>query len=403
MTATLLNQYVLEYFKLHTTKVATRKSIKKKASEVTPTVDPLQPIIKVIKNAPRAEHSQLIKIIIDIMTRLLRIAHKKHAGILINRTIKLSIALFSRSAIFRKLMVEQLHSFYNLILNRVCQLSGVPAVSMLVKLMTSSVRMKMPPELQTFLAMVEKWKDQFGTRHPQLIVGYQNLVDQAFIFPNSMERELLRQKQNAHDRRYLEAKLAQVERELEELLPEMRLVIDQMNSVFVILLPNITETSCNDTDEITPLLKKGNSIAPLLKDVTHTLEGSDDPEIVWEDVDAEKEITSTGTLDMNDMVQEYGLGSSDYHLSISINTGKLVEKNKENAILFGLLEDGIRQTLKRFLPTVESWTSVIEQAAHRELYISDLDTINQTKQEFDQIILKWRDLATENERKRNIL
>nr|CCA17645.1 conserved hypothetical protein [Albugo laibachii Nc14] len=398
--ATPLEQSLHEYFMLHTTQASKRKYSKKKSVESIPTIDPLRSILKLLKDGSRSSRSPLMETVVKVMTQSLRMVHDKNAGILINRIIKLASVLFGRSAIFRKLVIERLQSMYDLILHRLCQVCGLPSISMLAKSMKcSSARINKSPELNAFLEMIEKWKNKFGTQYPQLIVGYQHLADQGLSFPK--ENESLQQERKAHDQRYLEAKLAQAEREMEEFLPEMRLVITQMNSVFDILLPDIVEATYNHAKGAHPLLSDACYTASSMHDVTQGEGDGDEHEVVWEDVELDKknEARTTAKLDVNDMVQQYGLGSSEYQISISINTCNLIDKNAENDILFGNLMEGIRQTRKRFLPMLATWSTVFEQgvSSHPQRYTAKLDIIHHFKQEFNQIILKWREVASENE------
>lgn len=71
--------------------------------------------------------------------------------------------------------------------------------------------------------------------------------------------------------------------------------------------------------------------------------------------------TALSRLDMNQIVQAYGLGSASYQLTIEIpTTAGICEQSSDNEVLFRHLADGVLRIRKRFLPLVAEWRRQLE-------------------------------------------
>lgn len=103
----------------------------------------------------------------------------------------------------------------------------------------------------------------------------------------------------------------------------------------------------NDSDDVDPSSDAASADEDEL--------GASD-EVIDSDGDA-----ALSRLDMNQLVQAYGLGSAAYELTIEIPTAAgLCEQSSDNEVLFRHVSDGVLRIRKRFLPLVSDWRRQLE-------------------------------------------
>ncbi|RLN10304.1 hypothetical protein BBI17_001154 [Phytophthora kernoviae] len=191
-----------------------------------------------------------------------------------------------------------------------------------------------------------------------------------------------------------------------QFIPEMEQVLVEMNRIFEILVPTldafevpdeleahsstatqnvivVDEDSSKDptqqiarghhgVEELTNV--DGGSDEVEWEDVTPRIAISvetgddDDKDVEWESVSAdsdssredsmrEEEDTESAVgdqMDINDIVQAYGLGSSSYRLTVEVPK-RVCEESADNDVLFRALKDNALRMRKRFLPLLDDW------------------------------------------------
>ncbi|KAF1324310.1 hypothetical protein FI667_g9943, partial [Globisporangium splendens] len=311
--------------------------------------------------------------------------------------------------------------------------------------------------LQLVLAMVESWKEAFGDKYPPIAAGYAALEQKGYVFPHVQETRRCAQQQ-AEAARTLRKRIRCVQLDqMHRAMPEMEDVIIEMNRIFTILVPTLEAFNLFDDGDS----KKGNdgSTHPSRKDAATATahdgrEGAaisadaveeneenenaewenvgngddDDDAIEWETVpsteaeafedeqyeeDEDEDNNPLTHMDINEIVQAYGLGSASYQLTISIPTGGNGVQSQDNVVLFQHLADGIRRIRKRFLPLVHEWRAHAleyrnsssttdrrednddEDIREREV----MPRINDLQQRLDEIVAKWEELVEDHERR----
>lgn len=314
--------------------------------------------------------------------------------------------------------------------------------------------------------MLEAWKEDFGDKYPPIAAGHAALEQKGFVFPLIRQKRLRDAQQDAESRQLRQRiRQAQIE-QMERAAPEIEDVIVEMNRIFDILVPTLD--AFNLFDDLSPRAATdgcenkevgGASIAPRNEPQMNASAvattgndpgsgGEDDDGVDWEDVPGDEETDSVewedvnsgeaadydkneqddgdddyekeddgeeengdatlSRLDMNQIVQAYGLGSSSYQLTIEIPThAGMCEKSSDNEVLFRHLADGILRIRKRFLPLVREWKQHIQQHDNNSNSTGDsaLDRamayrVDDLQHRLDLIVSKWEDLVEESEKKR---
>jgi len=139
-------------------------------------------------------------------------------------TLLLVNELFLRSGYFRMLLVQQLDHFLE---------------------HTIGIRKELPPPLEMAsmlkkeaLFLVKKWSEMFGEKYKQLVLGYHCTIQirpPSFIEP---EEKACNQKLQERYQRISLLKLNGIQREMEEIVPDILINLEQMNNCFSILFPD---------------------------------------------------------------------------------------------------------------------------------------------------------------------
>lgn len=392
-------------------------------------------------------------------------------GYIYIQVVTLCTALFARSVAFRALVAANAASFYERLLDAAGGSAGV-TVSASAQL-TAQVQAARAQnvQLQSVLAMLEAWKEDFGDRYPPLAAGHAALEQRGFVFP-LLRQKRLRDAQHEAESRQLRTRIRQAQiDQMARAAPEIEDVVVEMNRIFDILVPTLD--AFNLFDEMSPRVADtigsgsgdreagGKRRVPQAKIADASDNASDDEEdnVDWEDVPGDGEAGEAGSiewedvenapaehddkcdqddddddddgdgdtyesdgeeesdgdtvtrsrLDMNQIVQAYGLGSSSYQLTIEIPTRTgMCAQSSDNEVLFRHLADGILRIRKRFLPLVNEWKQHIQQhdeTSTSSCYNSTDDSalayrVDDLQHRLELIVAKWEDLVEESEKKR---
>ena len=314
------------------------------------------------------------------------------------------------------------------------------------------VRTRDSEQVKMVLMLIESWTQKFGERYPSLVAGYAVLVDRGYEFPNEQKRLQQEQAQEVNARRtrqrVTDVKKLQRDYEMKRYVVEMEQVVVEMNRAFEILVPTVdTFLVPTDQDERDGLLAADNHADVSSKNMhsetvendahgdmgrSDTCDEGDTSSIKWEDVavpsavtvdeeeeDVEWENVPTDSgcsrdsslsysfdedddesehMDINDIVQAYGLGSSSYHLTVEVSK-QVCEESSENDALFQSLADGALRMRKRFLPLLDDWeqhSTTNSAASSRSTAPSQREVLQQIRDLRDRmmrVLLKWEDLA----------
>lgn len=361
------------------------------------------------------------------------------------QAVTLSGELFRRSAAFRRLVAAQTSQFYARLLSAAGE-DGEAHGTAANRVRSPSRSPQQSPQLATVLALIEKWKEDFGARYLPLVTGYDVLVTRGYEFPRVRETRAAEQQRaqqtQTHRDRVRELKARQRQREMAQMVPEMETLLSEMHQVFEVLIPTLDAfqlpevkgspaTEGGASEAAAPPSSAVNAVATGDEHATEAsrsvpaAEDDDDADddIEWESVDPDdaaaaqqdpfgdndEDLERDGMphedMDMNEIVAAYGLGSASYQLTIEISTS-VCERSADNEVLFRSLADGILRLRKRFLPLVRDWIESTRGPDQAEASRGDEGEIGVWRQLQDlharlhDVELKWEDLVRESERKR---
>uniref|UniRef100_K3WXC1 VHS domain-containing protein n=1 Tax=Globisporangium ultimum (strain ATCC 200006 / CBS 805.95 / DAOM BR144) TaxID=431595 RepID=K3WXC1_GLOUD len=380
----------------------------------------------------------------------------KRSALVLTRAVALCSELFARSVAFRALVATNASALYASLLEAAGEQHNASAHMV----RASRAQQSSNAGLQLVLTMVESWKDAFGDKYPPVAAGYAALQQKGYVFPHVEEMQRCAQQQT-EAARTLRKRIRRVQLDqMHRALPEMEDVIIEMNRIFSILVPTLEafnlfddddddDTQGNDRrthatprDEATATSQYGAAMSEDALEENETVEwedaGNDDDDdaIQWETVPSSTEADAFEDeqhkeagdgeddnplthMDINEIVQAYGLGSASYQLTISIPTGGNGVQSHDNAVLFQHLADGTRRIHKRFLPLVHEWrahaleyrnsSNTSERTEENNNNNDDDDEdirerevmprINDLQQRLDEIVAKWGELVEDHERR----
>ncbi|KAH7485023.1 UV-stimulated scaffold protein A [Phytophthora ramorum] len=343
------------------------------------------------------------------------------------KAVALCREIFKRSVAFRALIATQTASFFDQLLAAAGE-DPRATVSRALR-----ARNRSSTQLTAALALIEAWKQDFGEKYPSLVAGYAVLVERGYVFPHERERQRQERQQQVTTRRHRErvsdAKKQQRDKEMAQFVPEMEQVLLEMNRVFEILVPTLDafqlsdgeEQESNDaasTEEKQAALQDDNSDVQwedVATQYSATGDGGEeeDESVEWESVEAEgdssrdtavvggteEEDIAEDQMDINEIVQAYGLGSSSYHLTIEVSK-RICEETADNDALFRNLADGALRMRKRFLPLLDDWEqhstlagSSASSSSALQSQRAVLERIRDLRDRMTRALLKWEDLV----------
>ncbi|KAL3663848.1 hypothetical protein V7S43_011261 [Phytophthora oleae] len=332
--------------------------------------------------------------------------------------------IFKRSVAFRTLITKQTASFFDQLL---LAAGENPSANASRKL---RARNRGSKQLTLVLELIETWKQDFGDRYPSLVAGYGVLVERGYEFLHERER-LQEQREREvdtqqHRERVINVKRQQIDREMNKYVPEMEQVLVEMNRVFEILVPTLDAFHMeeNSEEEKAPAsaTKHNEELGAGESDdddiqwedagVSAAPGGESDEDVEWESVTTESGSTRNNVsqddsdeeavddeMDINDIVQAYGLGSSSYQLTIEVSK-QVCEESSENDALFKSLADGAIRMRKRFLPLLSDWEqhsllpeSTVRSSSVLQTQREVLQRIRDLRDRMTRTLLKWDDLV----------
>ncbi|CAH0519401.1 unnamed protein product [Peronospora belbahrii] len=404
----------------------------------------LKQLKRLLRDATTPLQSQYIQKLYTMVLYQLKRAIK--SPVVLSRTLDLCQEIFKRSAAFRILIVTQTATFFDHLLVAAGE-NPSPNVSRALR-----VRNQDSKQVKMVLMLIETWKQDFGERYPSLVAGHAVLLDRGYEFPNERERLQQEREQEADSRRNLQrvsnVKKEQRDREMKQYVLEIEQVLIEMNRAFEILVPTLDTFIASDSPQERELTRLADGSAAQLsnkehsenlksdahdniggigkydQDDIHNIEckavavpaavavDEEEEDVEWEDVatdsgrtcksgmsyNSDEDDVESDQMDINDIVQAYGLGSSSYHLTVEVSK-QVCEESLENDVLFQSLADGALRMRKRFLPLLDDWeqhsttrpsaSSLSTSPSQREV----LQRIYDLRDRITRVLLKWDDLV----------
>ncbi|KAE8891543.1 hypothetical protein PF010_g19551 [Phytophthora fragariae] len=386
---------------------------------------------RLLRDAAAPAQSQYIQRLYSMVLHQLQRGTK--SPIIFSRAVELCDEIFKRSVGFRALITKQTTSFFN----RLLVATGEDPSANVSRALRA--RTQGSSQLTEVLALIETWKQDYGDKYQSLVAGHAVLMERGYVFPHRRERREEQRRQEVDTRRHRErvgeAKEQQRDREMAQFVPEMEQVLVEMNRVFEILVPTLDafDVVCGSDEEG----KKSTLSGAAQAIVVHgggagSVTKEDSDEMQWEDVneptsteldeetdDVEWESVETEDnrdpcnmqdeasdkddaedhMDINDIVQAYGLGSSSYQLTVEVSK-QVCEESSDNDALFRNLADGALRMRKRFLPLLDDWEqhstlagSSSSSSSTMQFQREVLQQIRDLRDRMTRALLKWDDLV----------
>ncbi|KAG6953071.1 hypothetical protein JG688_00012996 [Phytophthora aleatoria] len=313
----------------------------------------LKQLKRLLRDADAPIQSQYIhRLHLAILHQLKR---AKTSATVFFRAVELCREIFKRSTVFRALIATQTASLFDQLLLAAGEDTSANVSRAL------RARNRDSKRLITVLELIETWKQDFGQEE--------------------RDREVdIRQ----HRERVSSAKKQQRDREMKRYVPEMEQVLVEMNRAFEILVPTLDAFHVEEDGEeekstvnMATIEKHSDQLSNAIDREDNREDESDDTQwekvtgvdaedeedVEWEGVEVEEDAVEDNASDgdavedqmnINDIVQAYGLGSSSYQLTIEVSK-QVCEESSENDALFRTLADGALCMRKRFLPLLDDW------------------------------------------------
>ncbi|KAG6616394.1 uv-stimulated scaffold protein a isoform x2 [Phytophthora cinnamomi] len=386
----------------------------------------LKQLKRLLRDAAAPVQSQYIQRL--FATVLHQLQRGSRTPIVFSRAVELCDELFKRSVVFRALITKQTASFFDRLLVAAGE-DPSANVSRALRARTQGSK-----QLTEVLALIETWKQDFGHKYPSLVAGHAVLMERGYVFPQRRERRQEQRQREVdtirHRERVSEAKKQQRDREMAQFVPEMEQVLVEMNRVFEILVPTLdafdvsggsgdeeeksTRSSRADAAIVDEEKFRGECEGDIVADRARSKDQRDyqkDDKVQWEDAngppaialdaedgseeeeDIEWESVETddyndaqdGTfdnnddtddhMDINDIVQAYGLGSSSYQLTVEVSKQRFLP----------LLDDWEQHSTLTGSPSSSSAT----MQSQREVLLQ----IRDLRDRMTRALLKWDDLV----------
>ncbi|KAG2988200.1 hypothetical protein PC121_g12051 [Phytophthora cactorum] len=385
----------------------------------------LKQLKRLLRDADAPIQSQYIhRLHLAILHQLKR---AKTSATVFFRAVELCREIFKRSTVFRALIATQTASLFDQLLLAAGEDTSANVSRAL------RARNRDSKRLITVLELIETWKQDFGVRYPSLVAGYSVLLNRGYQFPHERARQQEERDREVDIRQHRErvnsAKKQQRDREMKRYVPEMEQVLVEMNRAFEILVPTLDAfhvekdgeeekstvnmaTIEKHSDQLSNAIDREDNREDESDDTQWEkvtgVDAEDEEDVEWEGVEVEEDAVEDNAsdgdavedqMDINDIVQAYGLGSSSYQLTIEVSK-QVCEESSENDALFRTLADGVLCMRKRLLPLLDDWeqhstltggssSSSSNLQSQREV----LQRIRDLRDRMTRALLKWDDLV----------
>ncbi|XP_038649266.1 UV-stimulated scaffold protein A isoform X2 [Scyliorhinus canicula] len=292
--------------------------------------------------------------------------NQEHAEIRLS-AFQIANELFLRSHQFRILLISNFQEFLELTVESDFEQPLPPPKEIAQKLKEMAIK------------SIEQWHEKYGEAYKKLSLGYHFLkqvkkVDFQDLGARTQaermrEEERLKRLENINKMR-----VNKVDQEMEEMSEEIQNSLVELESCFRLLLPDVTEFTCNNVEsQYTPEAADqtnaascttsgqedvfddeqpcgSKDVAPLpLASSAHEKWKSDN---VYQSEDSEdEELGHSG----EEFIRNHGLLSHNYSLDLEIHTDLKIKENEDNSAVINSVKDLQRLLTNTYLPTVQYW------------------------------------------------
>ncbi|XP_072353640.1 UV-stimulated scaffold protein A [Scyliorhinus torazame] len=325
--------------------------------------------LKELKKICKSSDDYIKQVYHLIMTQL----NQEHAEIRLS-AFQIANELFVRSHQFRILLISNFQEFLELTVESDFEQPLPPPKEVAQKLKEMAIK------------CIEEWHEKYGEAYKKLSLGYHFLkqvkkVDFQDLGARTQaermrEEERLKRLENIN-----RVRVNRVDQEMEEMSEEIQNSLVELESCFRLLLPDVTEFTCNSVesqhapeaadqtnaascttsgqedlfDEEQPCGSK--DLAPLpLASSAHEKWKSDN---VYQSEDSEDEEHEHSS---EVFIRNHGLLSHNYSLDLEIHTDFKIKENEDNSAVINNVKDLQRLLTNTHLSTVQYWIQTFTKA-----------------------------------------
>ncbi|XP_071947657.1 UV-stimulated scaffold protein A-like [Antedon mediterranea] len=305
--------------------------------------------LKEIKNICRSSDAYVSQLFHLVMTQL----RKDHAEIRLS-AFQIIEEIFSKSHHFRELLVSEFQEFLELTSEMSLDMPLPPpkAAANLLKEQT--------------LKAVQNWFDKFGQSYKKLVLGYNYLKHVKKIDFNNIQAATLAEQQRESARKQkiqiaLQEKVNTVINEINDMLPDMLRSLTELENSLQLLLPSPDYFDHNETSiKESSSLENSNSNSIPSSQNSVTSKGGDGSEGA---VGGESSNNSSQEPSTSNLLQEHGLASWNFNISIEVNQDYIViEENDDNTDIVTTIFDMQRLLNKTYIPQIAKWMEILTKS-----------------------------------------
>ncbi|KAG8453380.1 hypothetical protein GDO86_000130 [Hymenochirus boettgeri] len=354
--------------------------------------------LKELKKICKSSDEQIRHVYHLLMTQL----NQEHAEIRLS-AFQIVIELFSRSHLFRTLLISNFQEFLELTVETDYEQPLPPPKEVAQKMKIMAIK------------TVQEWHEKFGEAYKKLSLGYHFLKQNKKIdFQDLRSRTLAERKREEEKQKRLDAiykeKVKKATAEIEDMIEEIQSSLTEMENCYKLLLPDPNEfavftegedstsdkdlrikaashTSAHsqtanqnsvDIDDEQPCCSK--TLPPLPSTCPSSSKGANESlgesteELILDEKANESE-PSNGAKDCDTddsdgdfeevtdtLIRDHGLGSFNYSLNLEISTDLKVKENKNNEDVLNSLMDAHKLVKNKYWPIVQSWIQLFTKA-----------------------------------------
>ncbi|KAJ8387393.1 hypothetical protein AAFF_G00157700 [Aldrovandia affinis] len=301
-----------------------------------------------------------------IMTQLAQ----EHAQIRLS-ALQLAAQLFSRSHLFRTLLVSGLQEFLELTVETDCEQPLPPAREVAQKLKSLA------------LHTIQAWQAAYGHAYKKLALGYHFLKQVKKVDFQDVQARTVPERRRQEERekrleRIYRDKVTKAVQEMEEATPDIQESLTEAENCMKLLAPHPSDFHLGDLEpaaanqttaptspgcsELVPV-SGGDGEQPCC---SKDLEEEQEEEQEEEEEEEEEEEDMEEVPEEEVFIRNTGLMSRRYNLVLEISTDVSVRETQENEALVSTMCDLQRLISTKHLPMVQSWIQLFTRAGGSE-------------------------------------
>ncbi|KAG5845385.1 hypothetical protein ANANG_G00138350 [Anguilla anguilla] len=355
---------------------AQREKLSELVEELTTSGEPKlnQDKMKEVKKICKVSNDYIEHVYHLIMMQLAQ----EHAEIRLS-ALQITDELFSRSHLFRTLLVSNLQEFLELTVETDAEQPLPPPQEVARKLKTLAIH------------TIQAWQDAYGQAYKKLALGYHFLKQVKKVDFNDIhartqaERRRLEEKQKRLERIYKD-KVTKAIQEMEEAIPDIEECLTEVENCIQLLTPhpgdfNLGSLEPTAASPSPASMPPGHHKEPLVSTVdderpccSKDLEdkGAEELKEVTkkeEEESSEEESEMEEVPEQDAFIRNTGLMSRTYSLALDISTDVSVKETEDNEAVVNAMRDLHCLISTKHLPAVQSWVKLFTKAGGNEVLL----------------------------------